>query len=105
MAADDGTGNTTTRDEVAFFKRGRHFGFELIRRVAIAVGNDDLIASKQARHPAPWQLDPLVLLDLDDPRQHEIAGLRGRIQNQALHPGLAGSPRGIRGFRRLDAFR
>lgn len=104
MAADDQRGDTASGHEMAFIERCGYLGLELVRRVAIAVSNDDFVIGKEDRHPAAGQLDPFMLKDLDYPRQHQVAGFGRNILDEALHPGTVCQPRRIRRLRCLNTF-
>jgi hypothetical protein len=59
----DHRGDTTGGREVARAEIGGHLGFELVRRVAVAVADDDLVALEEHRAAAVGLFDPAVLTD------------------------------------------
>lgn len=83
----------------------RHDRLELIRRVAVAVGQDDFVRRGKCRLASRGQLDRLVVTERLDPREHQVPCLRfgGRRKQHphALSGNSAGreSPLGLR-----DAF-
>ncbi|MEO8443953.1 MAG: hypothetical protein ABI567_02985 [Gammaproteobacteria bacterium] len=66
-------GNAATRHEVARPRSLRHHGLELVGRVAIAIGDDDLVAREQVLPAAIPQLQPTVKTEGIHPGENQVS--------------------------------
>ncbi|MFB9073824.1 hypothetical protein ACFFX0_22520 [Citricoccus parietis] len=107
MLHGDRAGHAAGGDQVAGFQGVRHVGQELVRGVAVAVGQHDDRAGEQDGLAGLGGLDALVVEDLADAGHDHVAGLRGdggaggQVECGAVGvQGLTHEPSGVGG---LDA--
>src|SRR5690606_28833042 len=77
---DDAAGDTAAGDEAE--RAGEvvgHDRLELVGRVAVGDGDDDLLALAHRRAATLGELDALVLADLADLGEHEVAVARREV--------------------------
>ena len=72
-ARENGGCDATGSDEMGRSEIERYLRLELVGRVAIAVDDEYLVAEVQPSPPTIRELDPAVLADAIDAREHEVA--------------------------------
>jgi hypothetical protein len=96
--------DAAARHQVARLEPRRHERLELAARVARSVGHDDLVALEEVSPLARGQVEPAVVAQALDARQHQIPRARRRIRREPEHRRRVHPARDERARRALDLF-